>query len=251
MDGGIALLILLALVVVGGSIAGIFAFFQLSSLKREVAALRVKLNATYTQHPQTNTANQFDNSNDDLTDTAKFEPEPVIISKPIEAIPKKPEQTKPKPATLNPLVSQLVTQIKANWLTWVGAVALAFGGIFLARYSLEAGLLSETMRLTLGAIFGLSLIVAAEVLHRKGIIFDGFSNYIPAALASGGFISCFALTLLAYSHYGLLQALPAFSILTLVSVAASWMALRFGPVLAVIGIIGAYSVPVWVNTGSN
>lgn len=211
MDGGIALLILLALVVVGGSIAGIFAFFQLSSLKRELAALRVKLNATYTHHPQANPANQFDNSNDDLTDTAKFEPEPVVISKPIEATNKKPEQTKPKPATLNPLVSQLVTQVKANWLTWVGAVALAFGGIFLARYSLEAGLLSETMRLTLGAIFGLSLIVAAEVLHRKGIIFDGFSNYIPAALASGGFISCFALTLLAYSHYGLLQALPAFS----------------------------------------
>ncbi|HAU03316.1 MAG TPA: hypothetical protein DCS78_00495, partial [Pseudoalteromonas shioyasakiensis] len=87
-------------------------------------------------------ANQFDNSNDDLTDTAKFEPEPVVIIKPIEATPKKPEPTKPKPATLNPLVSQLVTQIKANWLTWVGAVALAFGGIFLARYSLEAGLLS-------------------------------------------------------------------------------------------------------------
>ena len=65
MDGGIALLVLLALVVVGGSIAGIFAFFQLSSLKREVVALRVKLNATYSHHPQTNTANQFDNSNAD------------------------------------------------------------------------------------------------------------------------------------------------------------------------------------------
>jgi len=251
MDGGIALLVLLALVVVGGSIAGIIALFQLSSLKREVVALRVKLNATYVNNPQTNTANTFKNSNEDLTDTVKFEPKPKAIIKPIEVIAKKPEPTKPKPAILNPLVSQLVTQIKANWLTWVGAVALAFGGIFLARYSLEAGLLSETMRLTLGAIFGLSLIVAAEVLHRKGIIFDGFSNYIPAALASGGFISCFALTLLAYSHYGLLQALPAFSVLTLISVAASWMALRFGPVLAVIGIIGAYSVPVWVNTGNN
>ena len=249
MDDGIALLVLLALVVVGGSIAGIIAFFQLSSLKREVAALRVELNATYIHNPQATIVNSFDNLNEALTDTSKREPKPEAINKPTEAMAEKPQQTKPKPATFNPLVSQLVTQIKANWLTWVGAVALAFGGIFLARYSLEAGLLSETMRLILGAIFGLSLIVTAEVLHRKGITFEGFSNYIPAALASGGFISLFALTLLAYSHYGLLKALPAFSILTLVSLAASWMALRFGPVLAVIGIIGAYSVPVWVDTG--
>ncbi len=28
------------------------------------------------------------------------------------------------------------------------------------------------------------------------------------------------------------------------------MAIKLGPLLAVIGIIGAYSVPVWVNTGS-
>ena len=59
MDGGIALLVLLALVVVGGSIAGIIALFQLSSLKREVVALRVKLNATYVNNSQTNTANKW------------------------------------------------------------------------------------------------------------------------------------------------------------------------------------------------
>ncbi len=262
MDEGIALIVLLVLVVFGGSVAGIVALLQLSSLKREVATLKVKLNAADTPNLKVNPLAQSDKSNVKHKESAQLNPQPDVYSakRPSDTVAvkaaavsaatiatKKPALSPPKTDFFTPLFAQF----KANWLTWVGAVALAFGGIFLARYSLEAGLLSETMRLTLGAIFGISLIVVAETLHRKGIVFEGFNNYIPAALASGGFISCFALALLAYSHYGLVQALPAFTILTLLSLAASWMALRFGPMLALIGILGAYSVPVWVNTGSN
>ncbi|MEL4441825.1 DUF2339 domain-containing protein, partial [Shewanella algae] len=62
--------------------------------------------------------------------------------------------------------------------------------------------------------------------------------------------SCFALTLLAYSSYGMLSSTVAFIMLAIIALAASSMALRLGPLLAVLGIVGAYSVPIWVNTGS-
>ena len=263
MDEGIALLILLVLVVFGGSVAGIIALFQLSVLKKEVALLREKLAEPRPDKPQTDTefqqhvprtSSQSTNTASHSTITATIDSlhvEPMLsAARQPQGASHEPILTQEKAAPFE-FITSLITVFKTNWLTWVGAIALAFGGIFLARYSLEAGLLSETMRLTLGAVFGVSLIVAAEYLHRKGVVFEGFNNYIPAALASGGFISCFALTLLAYTHYALLAPLPAFAILTLVSLAASWMALRFGPLLAAIGIIGAYSVPVWVNTGSN
>jgi len=254
MDEGIALIVLLVAVILFGSVAGIVALFQLSNLRKEVIALRKTISSKAYQPHLADEAKVSAHVESQLREHVQpsptnTEPDSTTLEQlKVDSHTVKPSVSKqPKPDYFSPIIAQF----KANWLTWVGAIALAFGGIFLARYSLEAGLLSESMRVILGAVFGVSLITVAEVLHRKGIVFEGFSNYIPAALASGGFISCFALTLLAYSHYELLQPLSAFGILTFVSLVASWMALRFGPLLAVIGIIGAYSVPIWVSTGSN
>ncbi|WP_105188139.1 DUF2339 domain-containing protein [Pseudoalteromonas sp. T1lg48] len=145
-------------------------------------------------------------------------------------------------------------QVKEHWMVWIGALALAFGGIFFVSYSLEAGLLSVTARLALGAAFGLLLLASAEYVHRK-FYRDSEAQYamiayVPAALAAGGYISLFALTALALVSYKLLTPGSAFVMLTLVSVAASWTALRYGPLLAVVGMLGAYSVPLWVSTGA-
>lgn len=170
--------------------------------------------------------------------------------KPVSHEQASPSCVKKQPSFFNTFLSQFKTQLQENWMTWIGGVALAFGGIFLAKYSLEAGLLSPSLRITFGALFGVTLIGLAEYLHRKGIVFEGFNNYVPAALAGGGFISCFALTLLAYSSYAMLSPTAAFVMLAVIALAASVMALRLGPLLAVLGIVGAYSVPIWVNTGS-
>ncbi|HKY87732.1 MAG TPA: DUF2339 domain-containing protein, partial [Pseudorhodoplanes sp.] len=39
-----------------------------------------------------------------------------------------------------------------QWVVWVGGIALALGGIFLVRYSIEAGLLGPRVRIALGAL---------------------------------------------------------------------------------------------------
>src|SRR5271157_5736983 len=41
---------------------------------------------------------------------------------------------------------------------WLGAVALALAGFFLVKYSIEAGLLSPAVRVTMGIIFGIGLL---------------------------------------------------------------------------------------------
>ncbi|WP_105199718.1 DUF2339 domain-containing protein [Pseudoalteromonas sp. T1lg10] len=161
----------------------------------------------------------------------------------------------PKDPATPGLWQRFTAQFKEHWMVWIGALALAFGGIFFVSYSLEAGLLSVTARLVLGAAFGLLLLVGAEYVHRK-FYRDSEAQYamiayVPAALAAGGYISLFALTALALVSYKLLSPGSAFVMLTLVSVAASWTALRYGPLLAIIGMLGAYSVPLWVSTGSS
>jgi len=260
MDDLVGLAVIVILVVVAGAICGLIALVQLNGLKREVAVLRAKVTHLQTQKPISKSEPQSEGS---IAQAALLRSEPTTYkaqpnltsqnaSPPVINQPSAPPK-KAKPAKVSAielLFNKLRAGFEQNWMTWIGAIALAFGGIFLAKYSLDAGLLSPVMRLSLGGLFGLGLITAAAYLHHKRIVFEGFNNYIPAALASGGFITCFALTLLAYSSYDMLSPTVAFFTLAVIAISASAMALRLGPLLAVLGIIGAYSVPIWVSTGS-
>jgi len=251
MDELIGLVIIVSIAIVAGAICGLVALVQLNTLKQEVAVLKLKLfqfesnqNAAFNEKSSADT--QVDNAiplnRSDI---------PAAVNKPASIKPPPPRKTiTKKPSSIELLFKQLRAGFEQNWMTWIGAIALALGGVFLAKYSLEAGLLSPAMRLSAGGLFGIGLIAAAYYLHYKRIVFEGFNNYIPAALASGGFMTCFALMFLAYNSFSMLSAEWAFIGLAVIAVCASAMAIKLGPLLAVIGIIGAYSVPVWVNTGS-
>ena len=259
MDELIGLVGLFILAIIAGAICGFIALTQLKSLRQQVVQLTAKVNSLLQQQEQLTPL-----ASKQAPPQAQPQPQvstPATVSTQVktaaisgnEAAVTKTAKTNTfpkKPSVLHTLFNKLRAGFEENWMTWIGAIALAFGGIFLAKYSLEAGLLSPVMRLSLGALFGLGLIAAAGYLHYKRIVFEGFNNYIPAALASGGFITCFALALLAYSNYAMLSSTVAFVLLAIIALSASVMAIKFGPLLAVLGIIGAYSVPIWVSSNS-
>lgn len=66
--------------------------------------------------------------------------------------------------------------VAANALLWIGALALALSGIFLAKYSIERGLLTPTMRVLGAAFMAAALFAAGEFVLRK------FSNKMMAGL---------------------------------------------------------------------
>ncbi|MEM0513857.1 DUF2339 domain-containing protein [Pseudoalteromonas sp. YIC-827] len=280
MDIVFAFIGLLMLVVVIGSVCGLVALTQVSELKRQLAHLQRQLKAAPGAMSTAAKETAPQTSPESAVSASAAASAASIISQP----PKEPSVTAatepsatsatiaspPREATYQDAIDinlplkdpatpglwqRFTAQFKEHWMVWIGALALAFGGIFFVSYSLEAGLLSVTARLVLGAAFGLLLLVGAEYVHRK-FYRDSEAQYamiayVPAALASGGYISLFALTALALVSYKLLSPGSAFVMLTLVSVAASWTALRYGPLLAIIGMLGAYSVPLWVSTGSS
>ena len=49
-----------------------------------------------------------------------------------------------------------------NWLVWLGGVALALGGAFLVKLSIDYGLLTPLVRVALGVLLGLALWAGAE-----------------------------------------------------------------------------------------
>ena len=49
-----------------------------------------------------------------------------------------------------------------QWVVWVGGIALALGGIFLVRYSIEQGLFGPGLRVLFGAILAAALVGLAN-----------------------------------------------------------------------------------------
>lgn len=130
-------------------------------------------------------------------------------------------------------------------MVWLGGGCVALAGIFLARYGIEQGLLGPGARVVLGLLTALALFVGAEWLRRK----TGSAHPAFAAMAGGGAITAFAALLSALHLYQMIAPGMTFALLALVGLATMWMARLHGPLLAAIGMLGAYSVPALVSTG--
>jgi uncharacterized membrane protein len=148
--------------------------------------------------------------------------------------------TRPAPS------SPLVENIKANWMIWIGGISIGFAGVFLVKYSIDNGWLGPQARIIMALITGILLHGAAYRLHcNKG------QNDVFAALAGGASLILYAAVLAALHLYQLFSPSWAFICLAVISFATMLLALIQGPVLAALGILGAYLVPVFVSTGSH
>jgi uncharacterized membrane protein len=160
----------------------------------------------------------------------------------------------PQPPTapeIPPEVTSLEERFGTRWVVWIGGVALALGGIFLVKYSIEAGLIGPRLRLFFGALLAAALIATGERMRRKELI-TGFagvpSAHIPSILTAAGTVVAYAVVYAAYALYGFLSAGPAFVLLGLVALATLAAALLHGPGLAALGLVGAYVTPLLVAT---
>ncbi|BDX05350.1 DUF2339 domain-containing protein [Planctobacterium marinum] len=160
------------------------------------------------------------------------------------------ENEKPKQVASKSKSFAIELWLKNNMLLWTGALVLALGGIFLAKFAIEAGLISPEIRIFAGAAFGLSLLVGAEYLNRNAKRFAIHSKHIVAAIASGGSITCFAMVMVAWDVYQFIAMPIAFGLMASISLIAISLALRYGPIMAAVGIVGAYLVPMLVSSGS-
>ena len=136
-----------------------------------------------------------------------------------------------------------------RWVVWVGGIALALGGIFLVRYSIEQGLIGPGVRIMLGGLLAAALIAAGEWQRRteRQLSFPGVqSANIPSVLTAAGTTVAYATTYAAYALYGFLPPAVAFIFLGVVALATLAAALLHGPVLGGLGIIGAYLAPMLV-----
>ena len=155
------------------------------------------------------------------------------------------------PATVARPKESFESRIGARWAVWVGGIALALGGIFMVKYSIEAGLLSPAVRLSLAAVFGLVLMSVGEFVRRRTlpVIANAFQNaMIPGVLTAAGTTTLFAVTYVSYAFYGYFGPLTAFALLAAVAFATIGLSLLHGQALAGLGLLASLATPALVAT---
>lgn len=127
---------------------------------------------------------------------------------------------------------------------WAGGIALAIAGIFLVRFSIEAGLLTPGVRAAGSFAFGIALLALAEIAFR----FDKWiaDERVRQALSGAGLATLYAAFYLAGTQYGLIGSGTAFLGLAAVTAGAVALALRYGLSSALLGLIGGFAAPALV-----
>ena len=176
-------------------------------------------------------------------------PEPPAPA-PAKPSPKPHRALPPKsPAGPAPPAKGFEERFGTQWVVWVGGLALALGGFFLVRLSIEQGLIGPGVRIVVGALLAIALIAAGEWARRSERV-SGIaglpSAHIPSILTAVGTTIAYADVYAAYALYGFLAPAAAFLLLGVVALATLAAALLHGPALAGLGLVGAYVTPLLV-----
>ncbi|WP_438749338.1 DUF2339 domain-containing protein [Pararhizobium sp. O133] len=154
---------------------------------------------------------------------------------------------------VQPQRESLESRLGARWAVWVGGIALALGGVFMVKYSIDAGLLSPAVRLSMAAVFGLALIGIGEFVRRRAtpLVADEFQNaMIPGILTAAGVVTLFGVCFAAHGIYGFIGPVTAFGLLALISLATVGLSLLHGQAFAGLGLLASLVTPALVSSES-
>ncbi|MBS0262184.1 MAG: DUF2339 domain-containing protein, partial [Planctomycetes bacterium] len=135
--------------------------------------------------------------------------------------------------------------IASQWLLRIGIVILVVGVGFFLKYSVDHGLLNEYARVGLSVIAGLGMLVAGtQLLGRRYHVFG-------QGLLGGGLATLYFAMFAASSLYHLIGMTAGFALMSLITLLAGGISVRFNSILvAVLGIIGGYGTPIVLATGA-
>ena len=146
-------------------------------------------------------------------------------------------------------VRSLEETIGSRWAIWIGGLAFALGGLFLVRYSIEAGLFSPAVRMSVAFVAGMVALAGGEVIRRREREPDDAGDraaHVPAILTAAGLAILFGVAFAAHAVYGWLPSAAGFLAMGLVSLAAIALAIPHGSALAGLGLVGSFATPVLV-----
>jgi uncharacterized membrane protein len=132
-------------------------------------------------------------------------------------------------------------RLGARAFIWVGAITLALAAIFLVRYSIEEGYLSEEVRVILAAVFGFALIGIAERIRSR-------DDRVAQALAAAGVAALYGALFSAVALYGMISKAAAGGGAIALTAFAIGLSLRHGPFVAGLAFVGGFVSPAIIGS---
>jgi uncharacterized membrane protein len=149
---------------------------------------------------------------------------------------KSDEKRKPK--------TDLERFIGENLINKIGIVITIIGVAIGAKYSIDRELISPPMRIAIAYAVGAALLLFGLRLRKN---YENFS----AVLVSGAMAIMYFVSYAAYDFYGFFDQTTAFILMVILTIGTVVAALKYNQVvIAQIGLVGAYAVPLLLSDGS-
>lgn len=249
----LALLVIAILAwVVVAPIFGVLAFHRIGRLERRLAASEQRLRAGVQTPESATPLRPAAQPVPPRAETPAYPPQRPQSAGTAKSIPTPggaPEPQSSGPSQRSRPRTNWERLIAGNWMVWAGGLALALGGLFLARVAIDAGLFGPLARTLAAAIFGGGLIAAAFPAQGLRLMreAEGSIRFLPHLLSGAGLISLYGAVLAAGALYGFVPPLIALVLFALVSLLGLALSLWFGPGLGAIALAGAYLSPLFTG----
>ncbi len=229
---------------------------QQKDFSKEVADLRAEIaQLKYSQRSES------DSQRDTTPLYTEDEFVPNVKPEPIAPL-SKLASTAPSPST-KPIVKKKtpkkpskpffdVPDINFDWEKFIGenlinkiGILITVIGVFIgAKWSIENNLISPLTRIIFGYIASIALLGFGMKLKKN------YHNY-SAVLVSGAMAIMYFITYAAYSYYGFFPQVLTFALMAVFTVFTVIAALNYDKqIIAHLGLVGAYSVPFLLSSGS-
>jgi uncharacterized membrane protein len=137
-------------------------------------------------------------------------------------------------------------QIGKLWLNRIGVAAILIGVAYFLKYAFDSQWVGPGGRIALGLMSGIAVIVLSEIVRRQGQA--AFSYSLKAVGIGVLYLSLWG----AFQIYHLIYAEVAFGAMLLVTLFTVILAFtQDAEILAAFAIIGGFSTPVLLSTGTN
>ncbi len=237
-----------ALMVIGGSILGIIAFFlvlgggkpsasrgDIVAIKRRLSRLEERLGPGEPPPEPTPEAE------------TPAEPPPPESTPPAEPEPPEPaEKAEPAGKRLRRDWARIEKKAGQQWLTWVGVMALLVGLGFFVKYAFEQQWIGPTTRVALGILAGIGLVAGGHRALRRQL------RPLGQGLIGGGLAVLYLSLFAAFSLYELLPQPAAFGAMVLVTAGGLKLALLHDALpISFLAVLGGLLTPVLLSTGED
>jgi uncharacterized membrane protein len=140
----------------------------------------------------------------------------------------------------------LESLIGGSWFNWIGIVAVTLGVAFFLKLAFDKQWIGPSLRVTLAALAGVSLLYVGERLRKRGL-----KSY-AYILSGGGILILYLADYAAYNFYHLIGQTPAFLFMAIVTTTAVLLSVRQNALpIAILGLVGGFLTPVLLSTGTD